>query len=72
MAYLLMTMDDINENVVYVSSKELIKITGVSRSTLHNHIVTDRVNAFRFRNRTYFHPDAASEYEKLFKCGLMG
>jgi len=67
-----MTIDDIKKDVIYVSAKEFRQRTGVSRSTLHNHIVTNKIDAFRFRNRTYFYPDAAAEYENLFKRGLLG
>lgn len=72
MAYYKMTPDDIKKGTVFVSAKELRARTGVPKSTLYDHITTDKVHAFRFRNRTYFKPDAAAEYENLFKCGLLG
>lgn len=72
MAYLEIDIDDVDTSVVYVSMKELIDRTNVARSTLHSHIKADKLNGFRFRNRTYFHPDEAERYEKMHKCGLLG
>jgi hypothetical protein len=72
MGYKNLETNDIDPSVIYVSKKELMARTGVPNSTMHRHIVTDTLNAFRFRNRTYFHPTAAEEYEKLVKCGLLG
>ena len=72
MAYTDLKYGKIDTSVVYVSKKELMERTGVPKSTMHNHIVTDKLEALRFRNRTYFHPDAANEYETLVKCGLLG
>jgi len=72
MAYKDLEFGDIDTSVVYVSKKELMERTGVSRSTMHNHVVTDKLDALRFRNRTYFHPDVANEYETLVKCGFLG
>ena len=72
MAYKDLEFGDIDTSVVYVSKKELMERTGVSRSTMHNHVVTDKLDALRFRNRTYFHPDVANEYSTLVKCGLLG
>lgn len=72
MAYKDLEFGDIDTTVVYVSKKELVERTGVPNSTMHNHITTNKLDAIRFRNRTYFHPDAAKEYETLVKCGLLG
>lgn len=72
MAYYEMKLEDIKENDIFVSLKELRLRTGVPRSTLNEHIHTNKVNAFRFRNRTYFKKEDAAGYEKLFKCGLLG
>lgn len=72
MAYVDMDFGDIDTSVVYVSKKELMARTGVPKSTMHNHVVTDKLTALRFRNRTYFHPDVAKEYEALVKCGFLG
>ena len=71
MAYIDFDVKDIEPGVVYVSKKELMERTGASKSTVHLHIRSGKLNAFRFRNRTYFHPDVADDYEKLFKAGLM-
>lgn len=72
MAYKTLAAGDIDTSVVYVSRKELMERTGIPHSTLNQHINTGKLDALRFRNRTYFHPDAASEYEALVKCGLLG
>jgi predicted transcriptional regulator len=72
MAYIDLEMGKVDTSIIYVSSTELRKMSGVPRSTLSYHINNDLIDAFRFRNRTYFHPDAADEYVKLYKCGLLG
>ena len=72
MAYKELEIGDIDTSIVYVSAKELRARTGVPRSTLRNHIAKDKVDALRFRNRTYFHPDVAEQYEAMFKSGLLG
>lgn len=72
MAYKDLDFESIDTSVVYVSKKELMVRTGIPKSTMHNHVVTDKVDAFRFRNRTFFHPEAAKEYETLVKCRLLG
>ena len=72
MAYKELKVGEIDTSVVYVSRKELMERTGMPKTTLIHHINTDKVDAFKFRNRTYFHPDAAKEYEALVKCGLLG
>jgi hypothetical protein len=72
MAYKDLVIGEFDTSVVYVSKKELMERTSVPKSTMHNHIVKDKLDALRFRNRTYFHPDVASEYETLVKCGLLG
>lgn len=71
MAYYELTKDQINENVVFVQLCALMKKFGLSRTTVHYHVTTDMVDAFRFRNRTYFKPDAVAWYEKLSKSGLL-
>ena len=71
MAYIDFNVNDIEEGVVYVSKKELMERTGASKSTVHLHIKNGKLDAFRFRNRTYFQPDIAESYEKIFKAGLM-
>lgn len=72
MAYKELKSEDIEVGIIYISKKELMERTGIPKSTMHNHIVKDKLNALRFRNRTYFHPDTAAEYEKLVKAGLLG
>ena len=72
MAYITLKYGDIDTSVIYVSKSELIKRTGISRSTMYNHVTTNKINAYRFRNRTYFHPDDAAKYEEMIKCGLLG
>ena len=72
MAYIDFDVKDIKKGIVYISKKELMERTGIPKSTMHNHIVKNKLDAFRFRNRTYFHPDAAAEYELLVKAGLLG
>jgi hypothetical protein len=72
MAYINFDVKDIKPGVVFVSKKELMARTGVPKSTMHGHIVKDKVDAFRFRNRTYFNSDVADEYEMLVKTGLLG
>ena len=72
MAYTDLDPSNIDTSVIYVSKKELMARTGISKNTMHNHVVTNKLDAFRFRNRTYFHPDVAAEYEALVKCGLLG
>jgi hypothetical protein len=72
MAYKELTMESIDPKVIYVSKTELMERTGVAKSTMVNHINTGKLDAFRFRNRTYFHPDVAKNYEMIVKCGLLG
>jgi len=72
MAYKDLKIDEIDTSVVYVSKKELMERTGVPKSTMANHVAVDKLQGLRFRNRTYFHPDVAAEYEMLVKCGLIG
>jgi transcriptional antiterminator len=72
MAYLEIDVDDIDTSVIYVSMKELCKRVGMSRTTINNHINKNRLNGFRYRNRTYFHPDEVERYEAMCKCGLLG
>ena len=72
MTYKKVDIGEVDTDVVYVSKKELMARTGVPRSTMHNHMVTGKLNGIIFRNRTYIHPDDADEYEKIIKCGLLG
>lgn len=72
MAYYELNVDNIDPGVVYVSASELRALTGVPRNTLYSHIVADKVDAFRYRNRTYFHPTAVANYMALVNCGLRG
>jgi len=71
-SYKAMVFGEIDASVVYVSKKELMERTGVCKSTMTYHINTDKLDALRFRNRTYIHPDEADRYEALVKCGLLG
>jgi len=64
--------EDIDGRIVYVSAMELRQRTGVPRTTMHYHIRTGKLTALRFRNRTYFTPDEATQYERLVKAGLLG
>lgn len=72
MAYKNLEFGDVDTSVVYVSKKELMERTSVPASTMHNHIITNKLSAFRFRNRTYIHPEDADKYAALVKCGLLG
>ena len=72
MAYTEMKLGEIDTDVVYVSKKELMERTGVGKSTMYYHIIGDKLEAIKFRNRTYFHPDVAEEYETLVRCGFLG
>lgn len=65
-------LTDIEDGVIYVSSKELQKDLNIPRTTLWYHIKKGYIEAFRFRNRTYFHPENVKEYKKLYKAGLLG
>jgi len=64
--------EDIDGSTVYVSAMELRQRTGVPRTTMHHHIRTGKLTALRFRNRTYFTPDEANQYQNLVKAGLLG
>ena len=71
MPYKDLKFGEIDTTIVYVTKKELMERTGIGKSTMHGHIVTGKIEALRFRNRTYFYPDVAAEYEALVKCGLL-
>ena len=70
MAYIELKKEDIDFNILYVTRNELVKRTGVSKSTIERHVARDYLDALKFRNRVFFHPKVADEYEKLSKCGL--
>lgn len=63
---------DLKEPVAFVSKKELMKRTGVAHTSMHNHIVSGKLDAFRFRNRTYIWPDEAERYCIMVQSGLLG
>jgi hypothetical protein len=71
MAFKQLKSEDIGE-VIFVSAKELRKSLNISRSTLYHHIKNDKIDAYRYRHRTYFHPDDAAQYEKLYRSKLLG
>lgn len=72
MSYENLDSSNIDTSIVYMSLKELRKETGISKSGLHNHIVTDQLHALRYKHRTYFLPEEAERYIALVKCGLLG
>ena len=72
MAYIEFDPEDIKPGVVFVSKKELMIRTGIPKSTLYRHIKTDKLDAFQFRNRTYFYPEEADKYAAMVSSGILG
>lgn len=71
MAFHKLKSQDVQNDIVYVSAKELRQRTGVPKTTLHRHITVNHVDALRFGSRIFFTPQEAEKYERLFKCGLL-
>ena len=72
MSYRDLTQEDIDTGTVFISSSELRKRLTISKSSMHRYITDGHIDALRFRNRTYFYPEAVEEYIKLHNCGLLG
>ena len=66
-----LTLEDIVKGVVYVSANELREMVGVSNQTLNYHVNTDVIDAYRYRNRTFFLPNDVEQYVHLHEVGLI-
>jgi hypothetical protein len=62
----------IADGVIFVSATEFMERFGVPHSSLFQLIHRDYIDAYRFRNRTFFLPEDVEKYAKLFNAGLMG
>lgn len=71
MAYKEFDMDEIDTSVVYLSKTEVFERIGITRATLYNHTVKDHIDAVRFHNRTFFHPNEIERCATLIKCGFL-
>ena len=71
MSYKELTPELINSGVIFTQAKDVIKEFGLSKSTLWNHITQDYVDAYRWKNRTYFLPNDMDVYRNLHACGLL-
>ena len=61
-----------DKNEVFIPFKEVMEKTGITKTSLYNHIATNKVIAYRYRNRTYFTQDEAERYSRLVEVGLLG
>lgn len=72
MPYTDLEKGQIDTSIIYVTRKELMERTGVSGGTIYNYITNNGIEALKYKNRVFFHPDVADEFVALVKCRLIG
>ena len=68
-----LTIEDVLKNdTVYLTVKEVCKLTGVTKSTLLLHVQKDFIDGYEFKSKVFFTPDDVAKYKRLHDSGVLG
>ena len=62
---------DLDTSVMYYTSDDLAKFYEVSRTTIQHWISDGDLDAIKYKQRLYIHPDEKERLDKLMTCGIL-
>lgn len=65
-----MSRSEIDLSIIYKTSKEVEKETGISHTSLNRHVKEGFIDSYKFKGKLFFKPDDVERYKLFLNTGL--